>query len=102
MRRSSTTSVMPRSPPSTGLWRSRCWRRGISSANAFHAGHRSIKDAIQRGADLSRVLGKETFFRDLPAIDQFATLIDTEFKRRFDSALVGGWSAGGHLVAMLM
>ncbi len=109
----------------------RAIRRG-SDQNAittFNAGHRSIKDAIQRGADLARVLtepamkdieraraavarlpvllqepdldpaiaakgdelkdllGKETFFRDLPAIDQFAMLLDTEFKRRFDAAL---------------
>lgn len=40
-----------------------------------------------KGDELKDLLSKETFFRDLPAIDQFATLIDTEFKRRFDAAL---------------
>jgi hypothetical protein len=106
-------------------------RRG-SEENAiatFNAGHKSIKDAIQRGADLGRVLtepalrdieraraalaklpvlleepdldpaiaarghqlkdllDKETFFRELAAIDQSALTLATEFKRRFGAAL---------------
>jgi hypothetical protein len=100
-----------------------------SAISTFLAGHRSIKDAIQRGADLARaltepalrdieragaaiarmpalrgeadldpaiaargdelddLLGRETFFRDLPAIDQCATAIEADFRRRLGAAL---------------
>jgi hypothetical protein len=38
-------------------------------------------------AQLEDLLGRETFFRELPAIDQAATLIDTEHARRVGTAL---------------
>lgn len=109
----------------------RAIRRG-SEENAiatFSAGHKSLKDAIQRVAELGKALtppalldierargalarlpillaetdldpaiaargtalvdtlDKETFFRELAAIEQAATALDKEYKRRHDAAL---------------
>jgi hypothetical protein len=107
-------------------------RRGTeeNAITAFNAGHRTIKDAIRRAADLSNLLtepalkdierarqviatklpelraesdldpgiakrgdelqdllARETFYRELAAIEQAATLIQAEHKRRYDEAL---------------
>lgn len=40
-----------------------------------------------RGEALADLLHRETFFRDFPIIDQSATVIDTEFRRRLSAAL---------------
>jgi hypothetical protein len=107
-------------------------RRGTeeNAITTFNAGHRTIKDAIRRAADLSSaltdpilkeieqyrqttaskvlelreendldlgvakcgeelqdLLARETFYRELPAIDKAATAIEIEHKRRHDEAL---------------
>jgi hypothetical protein len=96
----------------------------------FNASHRSIKDAIKRGAEIEQalseprlrdlerarnvlqsawpflrdeadlpedlrvkagslqdLLNRETFFRELPAIEQYARDLDDEYQRRFRIAL---------------
>jgi hypothetical protein len=40
-----------------------------------------------RAADLADLLQRETFFRDLPAIDQHAKALEVEYRKRFDEAL---------------
>jgi hypothetical protein len=107
-------------------------RRGTeeNAIITFNAGHRTIKDAIRRAADISNlltepalnnierarqviatkmpelqgegdldpsivkraeelrdVLGRETFYREVAAIEQAATVIQAEYKRRYDAAL---------------
>lgn len=100
--------------------------------STFNASHRSIKDAIKRGAEIEHALSeptlrdlerariavtqswrfldteagvpddvrsaaaqlgdlmaRETFFRDLPLIEQCARAIETEYERRYEEA----WSA---------
>ena len=101
-----------------------------NALSAFNASHRSIKDAVKRGAELEQALteprlhdlhrarqaltvawtfladesdigadvrsraqelidlfARESFFRDLPAIEQHARAIEIEYARRFDDAM---------------
>jgi hypothetical protein len=111
-----------------------------SAISTFGAGHRSVKDAIHRSAELSKVLTepalldieraraaltripalrkesdldpavatrgdelaellrRETFFRDLPKIEQSATAIEAEFRRRLAAALEA--RVGSHIGAL--
>jgi Family of unknown function (DUF6079) len=43
-------------------------------------------DLESRAAELGDLLARETFYRDLPAIEQHARAIETEYARRFDDA----------------
>ena len=42
-----------------------------------------------KGAELTDNLTKETFFRNIAAIEQAATAIQSEYKKRYDDALDG-------------
>jgi hypothetical protein len=44
-------------------------------------------DLAERGRALSDILAKETFFRELPAIDQTAKAIEDDFERRLKAAI---------------
>jgi hypothetical protein len=44
-------------------------------------------DFQSRADELADLFGRETFFRDLPAIEQHARAIENEYARRFDDAL---------------
>ena len=37
--------------------------------------------------DLEDLLARETFYRELPSIEQHATTIEAEYERRYDEAL---------------
>src|SRR5581483_6169784 len=47
-----------------------------------------ISDALRgQAASLDDLLARETFFKELPSIDQYATAIELEYARRFTEAL---------------
>ena len=45
------------------------------------------EDLRAKAAELEDLLARETFYRELPAIEQHASAIDAEYTRRFDEAL---------------
>ena len=45
------------------------------------------EDLRAKATELEDLLARETFYRELPAIDQHASAIDAEYARRFDEAL---------------
>ena len=57
----------------------------------------SIRRLMARAKDLGDRLNKETFFREIAEIEQAATAIQSEYKRRYDAALdarVGAYIRG--------
>ena len=51
------------------------------------AGAGSQRRPSSRATELEDLLARETFFRELPAIEQHAGAIETEYERRFEDAL---------------
>ena len=45
------------------------------------------EDLLAKAAELEDLLARETFYRELPAIEQHASAIDGEYARRFAEAL---------------
>src|SRR5262249_11516626 len=55
---------------------------------AFLSQEPDIADELRtRAAALEDLLARETFFRELPTIEQHTNTIETEYSRRFDEAL---------------
>jgi hypothetical protein len=63
-------------------------KRAASQCMPFLRQERDLPDAIRAaGATLDDLLARETFFRELPAIEQHATAITAEYERRYQEAL---------------
>ena len=60
----------------------------LKNAWPFLSGERDVSDDLRaKAAELEDFLARETFYRELPTIDQHASAIDAEYARRFDEAL---------------
>ena len=63
-------------------------RTALAHAWPFLAQEPDIGDELRtRAATLKDLLERETFFRELPAIDQHARAIEAEYERRYEAAL---------------
>lgn len=63
-------------------------RRALTESWAFLQTEPDIPDDVRARADeLSDLLARETFFKDLAAIDQAAAAIEAEYRARYDTAL---------------
>jgi hypothetical protein len=63
-------------------------REALSAAWPFLREEPDLPDELRTGADrLADVLGRETFFRELPAIEQIAGRLAAEYDRRHELAL---------------
>jgi hypothetical protein len=69
-------------------------KRAASICMPFLRQERDLAEAIRTaGATLDDLLARETFFRDLPAIEQHATAITAEYERRYQEALAARCAA---------
>jgi hypothetical protein len=59
-------------------------------------------DVRSRAASLEDLLARETFFKELPSIEQHTTAIETEYARRFDEALDARVAAYTHAFDALL
>src|SRR5690606_22809826 len=63
-------------------------RRAQSNLWSFLSQESDIADDLRaRAASLEDLLLRETFFKELPSIEQHTKAIETEYSRRFDEAL---------------
>lgn len=63
-------------------------REALAVAWPFLREERDISEELKAAADsLEDLLQRETFYRELPFIDQHATAIETEYERRYQEAL---------------
>ena len=63
-------------------------RDALKTAWPFLSGEADVRDDFRaKATELEDLLARETFYRELPAIDQHASAIDAEYARRFDEAL---------------
>jgi len=63
-------------------------RKAQASLWSFLSQESDIADDLRtRASSLEDLLARETFFRELPSIEQHAKAIETEYERRFDEAL---------------
>jgi hypothetical protein len=63
-------------------------RDALKFAWPFLRGESDVSEDLQaKAAELQDLLARETFYRELPAIDQHASSIDAEYAGRFDEAL---------------
>ena len=63
-------------------------RKAQSSLWSFLSHEPDITDDLRnRASELEDLLARETFFRELPSIEQRTKAIETEYGRRFDEAL---------------
>ena len=47
-----------------------------------------LPEQVQKGAtELQDLMGKETFFREFPSIDQLTRTLEAEYKRRYEEAM---------------
>jgi hypothetical protein len=69
-------------------------KRAASICMPFLRQERDLAEAIRTaGATLDDLLARETFFRELPAIEQHATAITAEYERRYQEALAARCAA---------
>ena len=77
-------------------------RDALKTAWPFLRGESDVSEALQaKAAELEDLLARETFYRELPAIDQHASAIDAEYARRFDEALDARIAAYTHALDRL-
>ena len=63
-------------------------RDALKTAWPFLRGESDVSEELRaKAAELEDLLARETFYRELPAIDQHASAIDAEYARRFEEAL---------------
>jgi hypothetical protein len=63
-------------------------RTALSNAWPFLRNEADLNEEIRsRASSLEDLLARETFFRDLPAIEQYTHAIESEYARRFEYAL---------------
>jgi hypothetical protein len=63
-------------------------REALKTAWPFLRGESDVSEDLRaKAAELEDLLARETFYRELPAIEQHASAIDAEYARRFDEAL---------------
>ena len=63
-------------------------RNALKTAWPFLSGEPDVgEDFRAKAIELEDLLARETFYRELPTIDQHASAIDAEYARRFDEAL---------------
>lgn len=63
-------------------------RDALKTAWPFLRGEPDVSEGLRaRAAELEDLLARETFYRELPTIEQNASAIDAEYTRRFDDAL---------------
>jgi Family of unknown function (DUF6079) len=69
-------------------------REALRTAWPFLRSEHDISEDLRaKAAELEDLLARETFYRELPTIDQHASAIDAEYARRFDDALEARISA---------
>jgi len=77
-------------------------RRVLREAWPFLDGEADITDELRaRAASLDDLLKRETFFKDLPTIDQHAAAIEAEFSKRHAAALADRATAYGSALEKL-
>jgi hypothetical protein len=63
-------------------------RKARSTLWSFLSQESDISDDLRaRAASLADLLERETFYRELPSIEQHAKVLETEYQKRFDEAL---------------
>jgi hypothetical protein len=63
-------------------------RKALSKAWPFLRTEADVSEDLRtKAAELEDLLSRETFYRELPTIEQHASAIDAEYTRRFDEAL---------------
>lgn len=69
-------------------------RQAASLFMPFLRQEKDLPEAVRAaGAALEDLVARETFFRELHAIDQHATVIIAEYERRYQEALASRWAA---------
>ncbi len=77
-------------------------RRALGQQWKFLEGEADVSDELRgRAKVLGDLLERETFFKELPAIEQNATAIGAEYERRFDAALAARAEAYGYALDVL-
>ncbi len=77
-------------------------REALRTAWPFLNSEQDVSDDLRaKAAELEDLLARETFYRELPAIEQHASAIDTEYARRFDEALEARIAAYTHALERL-
>ncbi len=77
-------------------------REALKAAWPFLRGESDMSDDLRaRAAELEDLLARETFYRELPTIEQNASAIDSEYARRFDEALEARVGAYTHALDRL-
>jgi hypothetical protein len=65
-------------------------REALKTAWPFLRGESDVSEDLRaKAVELEDLLARETFYRELPAIEQYASAIIAEYARRFDEALDG-------------
>jgi hypothetical protein len=63
-------------------------RRALSVSWSFLRDEADVPDDLRtKAVELEDILARETFFKELPSIEQHARVIETEHTRRFDEAV---------------
>jgi hypothetical protein len=77
-------------------------REALRIAWPFLRGESDVSEDLRaKAAELEDLLARETFYRELPKIEQQASVIDSEYLRRFDEALEGRIAAYSEAVDRL-